>query len=518
MSMVLATQWWRRNVTSKIMTIGAAANDLHERRLKAVTAACERLDVLRGTSASASASAMSTVAVLRALASAGRLAVSADDEEAGPWTLTYTPSPAALAAVAKGSAPSWGSRLDAKQQKALRRAPGAVFHLPFADPVTGAASGGALSTFTTDWSPFTAACAVAVHPDHEALAGSEVQRRPYFSGRFVRHPLHGDLLPVWVADWVKPEFGTGAVIVNPAHSAADLEFALATGLPVRFGLGPHEPSADPASWLTPPIIKTGKVVRAGRHDGRSHEQAVDAYLSDLMEAGHADRAESFSLGRVPLAVLKADPAGDVRWSPALRARSFTESTGTGPTSSASLQGTPLLDAATEFAAEAPVIVCSTDAVATDLLWLRLLMFDLDVEHPPVLVVPVARVGSAQSVEPQWLDGALLVAGRPDETVSVKAQMGEQIGRIAKDHATAAAGSGEQETAPSQAAGQIVTALSAADFAAAFKAVGPTAKTIRRGGTIGESERVAFLTALFVLLGLPLPEGVSADALKAAFAG
>lgn len=500
-------------MTSKVLTIGAPMDDLHERRLTAVAAACERLGMLLRSSAPDRATP--AVDLLRALASAGRLAVSAEDEEAGPWTLSYAPSPAALAAVASGSTPSWGARLDAKQQKALRRAPGAVFRLPFADPGAGAASGGALRTFTTDWSPFTAACAVAIHPDHEVLAGTRVRPRPYFSGRFVRHPLHGDLLPVWVADWVKPEFGTGAVIVNPAHSVADLEFARTIGLPVRFGLGPHEPGADPASWLTPPVIKTGMALRAGRHDGLSHEQAVDAYLSDLLEAGHADRAESFSLGRVPLAVLSADPAGDVRWSPTLRARSFTEETGTVPAGSASLRETPLLVAATEFAAGAPMLVCSSEAVGTELLWLRLLMLDLDVEHSPVLVVPVARVGSAQGVEPQWLDGALLVAGRPDETVSVKAQLGEQIGRIAKDHAAVGVGSEELESTQSQAAGQVFTALSAADFAAVFKAVGPTAKTIRRGGTIGGSERAAFLAALFVLLGLPLPEGFSTEALEGA---
>ncbi|KWV34279.1 class I tRNA ligase family protein [Micromonospora rifamycinica] len=500
-------------MTSKVLTIGAPLDELHERRLRAVTAACERLGTLLRSSAPAPASP--AVGLLRALASAGRLAVSAEDEEAGPWTLAYAPSPAALAAVAGGSTSSWGARLDAKQKKALRRAPGAVFRLPFVDPVTGAASGGALSTFTTDWSPFTAACAVAVHPDHEMLAGSEVRPRPYFSGRLVRHPLHGDLLPVWVADWVKPEFGTGAVIVNPAHSVADLEFARSVGLPVRFGLGPHEPGADPASWLTPPVIKTGMTLRAGRHDGLSHEQAVDAYLSDLTEAGHAERGESFSLGRVPLAVVTADPAGEIRWSPGLRARSFTAEAGTAAAVSASLRATPLLSAATEFEA-ASILVCPADAVGADLLWLRLLMFDLNVKHAPVLVVPVARIGSAQGVEPQWLDASLLVAGRPDETVSVKPQLGEQIGRIAKDHAAMGVGGGELESAPSPVAGQIFTALSTADFAAAFKAVGPTAKTVRRGGAIGESERAAFLTALFVLLGLPLPEGFSADALEGTF--
>jgi hypothetical protein len=493
-------------MTSGVLTIGAPIDDLHQRRLAAVADACQRLAELTGTAAPAGPAP--TLALLRTLAAAGRIAVSAEDEVAGPWTLAYVPSPAALSAVAAGSAPSWGAKVDARQLKALRRVPGAVFRLPFVDPATGAAAGGAISTFTTDWSPFTAACAVVVDPDHPALAGTEVRPRPYFSGRFVRHPLHGDLLPVWVADWARPEFGTGAVIVNPAHSAADLEFARAIGLPIRFGLGAHEPGADPATWLTPPVIKTGVAIRAGRHDGLSHQEAVQAYLTELLAAGHADRTESVSLGRTTLAVLSTDPAGEIRWSPALRARSFTEEAGTAPTGSAALRDTPLLTAAAGYAAGATTVVSTADAVGADLLWLRLLLLDLGIERSPALVLPVARVGSAQGVEPGWLAGALLVAGRTDETVSVKAQLGEQIERIAKDHAAAAAGSGEPESAPSKAAAQLLTALTTADFPAAFRAVGTTAKTVRRGGAVGESEHAAFLAALAVLFGLPLPEGFS----------
>lgn len=501
-------------MTSKVLVIGTPVDDLHERRLRAVAAAGERLGALTGSPAPKPSAPV--VELLRALASAGRIAVSADNDDTGPWTLSYVPSPAALASVASGSAPSWGARVDAKQQKTLRRTRGAEFRLPFADPATGAASGGFLSTFTTDWSPFTAACAVVVHPDHEALAGTEVRPRPYFSGRFVRHPLHGDLLPVWVADWAKPEFGTGAVIVNPAHSVADLEFAHAIGLPIRFGLGEHEPGADPESWLTPPVIKTGVAVRAGRHDGLTPEETMRAYLADLVAAGHGEAAESVSLGRAPLAVLSADPAGEVRWAPALRARSLTEAADGTAAVSVSVEPTPLLTAVAEYAAGAATLVSSSEAVAADLLWLRLLTLDVEVESPPVAVLPVARVGSAQSVEPKWLDGSLLVAGRMDETVSVKAQLGEQIGRIAGDHETAAAASGEPEPTASKAAVKICAALSAADFPGAFGLAAATAKTVRRGGAIGESERNAFLAALHVLFGLPLPENFSRAALDGSF--
>jgi len=502
-------------MTGTMLTIGTPIDDLHDQRLRAVAAACERLSALTG--APSPGSLTPAVGLLKTLAAAGRIAVSAEDEQDGPWTLSYVPSPEALAAVASGTAPSWGARVDAKHQKALRRAPGAVFRLPYADPVTGAAADGFLSTFTTDWSPFTAACAVAVHPDHEALAGTTVRPRPYFSGRFVRHPLHGDLLPVWVADWVKPEFGTGAVVVNPAHSAVDLDFAREVGLPVRFGLGEHEPDARQETWLTPPIVKTGSTVRAGRHDGLPYYEAAQAYLRDLLAAGHADQAESVLLGQVPLAVLAADQAGELRWAPVLRARSLTEPTDGVATVAVSVEATPMLAVAAGYGAGGPTIVAASEAVPGALLWLRLLVLDMAVERPPAAVLAVARVGAAQGIEPRWLEGALLVAGRTDETVSVKAQLGEQVARVAGDHAAAAAAAGEPEAAAAKAATQIFAALAAADFSAAFGAAAATAKTVRRGTAVGASERDAFLVALHVLFGLPLPDGFDTGSLPGAFA-
>ncbi|MFJ9517960.1 hypothetical protein ACIRPK_06790 [Kitasatospora sp. NPDC101801] len=492
-------------MTTHVLTIGVPVDDLHERRLGAVAAAAGRLGAPPATEPSGPPA--TAVDLLRALAGTGRIAVSAADETAGPWTLSYVPSAAALSAVATGRAPSWGARVDAKQQKALRRSRGALIRLPFADPETGGPGGGALSTFTTDWSPFTAACAAVVHPDHEALAGTEVRQRPYFSGRFVHHPLHGDLLPVWVADWARPEFGTGAVIVNPAHSAADLEFARAVGLPVRFGLAEREPGADPAGWPVPPVVRSGVAVRAGsRVDGLSYEAAMQVYLDDLTAAGHAEPAESVSLGRIPLAVLTADPGGELRWAPALRARSLTEAAEGVPVV---VDAAPLLDAVAGYAAGRRTLVAASEAVAGDLLWLRLLALDLEVAHPPVAVLPVARVGSAQGVEEQWLTGALLVAGRTDETVSVKAQLGDQVARIAADHAAAAGAAGAPEEAESKHAVKLREALAAADFPAAFGTVATLAKAVRRGGAIGASERAAFLEALHVLLGLPLPEDAAA---------
>ena len=47
------------------------------------------------------------------------------------------------------------------------------------------------------------------------------------------NPVNDEPIPVWAADYVLPDYGTGAIMAVPAHDQRDLDFALAFGLPVR---------------------------------------------------------------------------------------------------------------------------------------------------------------------------------------------------------------------------------------------------------------------------------------------
>src|ERR1700680_3935129 len=64
-------------------------------------------------------------------------------------------------------------------------------------------------------------------------------------GRSVRNPVNGEEIPMFVADYVLMEYGTGAIMAVPAHDERDFEFATAFELPVRRVI------ADPAGGELP---------------------------------------------------------------------------------------------------------------------------------------------------------------------------------------------------------------------------------------------------------------------------
>ena len=73
-----------------------------------------------------------------------------------------------------------------------------------------------------------------------ALAKTAVQRQQdvvdktgVFSGLYATHPLTGELVPVWFADYVLMDYGSGAVMMVPAHDERDREFAQKFNIPVK---------------------------------------------------------------------------------------------------------------------------------------------------------------------------------------------------------------------------------------------------------------------------------------------
>ena len=113
-----------------------------------------------------------------------------------------------------------------------------------------------------------------------------------FLGRYAINPVNGERLTVWAADYVLPDYGTGAIMGVPAHDQRDLDFARKFGLPVRVVVETGLP--DPAgTWLATP--GEGTLVNSGPIDGLPKSQAIEAITEMLADRGLGRAAVSYRL-------------------------------------------------------------------------------------------------------------------------------------------------------------------------------------------------------------------------------
>ncbi len=151
-----------------------------------------------------------------------------------------------------------------------------------------------LEVFTTRPDTLFGATFVVVSPEHPLLKQlteaneqqkvedyvaaakkkSELERKEnkdksgVFTGSFVKNPMTGEEIPVWVADYVLPGYGTGAIMAVPAHDQRDFEFAKKFGLEIKQVIKAGGPAA-----LTQAYEGDGVLINSGEYDGLSIEEA-----------------------------------------------------------------------------------------------------------------------------------------------------------------------------------------------------------------------------------------------------
>jgi leucyl-tRNA synthetase len=113
-------------------------------------------------------------------------------------------------------------------------------------------------------------------------------------GRSVVNPVNGEEIPIFVADYVLMEYGTGAIMAVPAHDARDYEFAREFGLPVRRVIeGIDEEAARDDEGL--PYPGDGPMVNSGRFDGKGNREAYDEIVEWLASEGRGRAAVNYRL-------------------------------------------------------------------------------------------------------------------------------------------------------------------------------------------------------------------------------
>lgn len=139
----------------------------------------------------------------------------------------------------------------------------------------------------------------------EAAAKSEVDRTAddqektgVWTGGYAINPVNDKHIPIWIADYVLMEYGTGAIMAVPAHDQRDFEFAKKFDLPIEVVIQPSDQSLD-AATMTTAYAQDGVMVNSGPLDGipagKGEGQSVLAAVQWLEETGKGQGTVNYRL-------------------------------------------------------------------------------------------------------------------------------------------------------------------------------------------------------------------------------
>src|SRR5690554_2189437 len=106
------------------------------------------------------------------------------------------------------------------------------------------------------------------------------------------HPMTGEEIPVWVANFVLMDYGSGAVMAVPAHDQRDWEFATAYQLPIKEVIQPTSGDEDISKGA---ITTKGTTINSGEYNGLSSDDAFNAIANALEQRGIGRRQVNYRL-------------------------------------------------------------------------------------------------------------------------------------------------------------------------------------------------------------------------------
>ena len=121
------------------------------------------------------------------------------------------------------------------------------------------------------------------------------EKEGFFTGRFAVNPFSGDSVPIWIANFVLAEYGTGALMCVPAHDERDYEFAEKYGLPVKIVVQPKNAPPLRADRMNEPFTEYGTLVDSGPYTGLASEQALEKMAADAKAKGFGEAETTYRL-------------------------------------------------------------------------------------------------------------------------------------------------------------------------------------------------------------------------------
>ena len=197
----------------------------------------------------------------------------------------------------------WPERVKIMQANWIGKSHGVQIDFPVADNDT------VLSCFTTRVDTIYGATYMVLAPEHPAVekliesaknkdeiksfvkkirdenitqrSAADAKKEGIFTGRFVTNPVNNRKIPLWIANYVLMEYGTGAVMAVPAHDQRDFEFAKQYKLPIEVVIdNPKKPLSSDSMEVA--YVDSGVMVNSSPFDGISNRDAMEK-IADYME-------------------------------------------------------------------------------------------------------------------------------------------------------------------------------------------------------------------------------------------
>jgi len=198
----------------------------------------------------------------------------------------------------------WPEQVRAMQRNWIGKSRGIDIAFPLTDSVAGYANIDVYTTRPDTLMGVTYLSLAAEHPISLALATTNPElarfiaeckqqsvaeadmatmaKKGVATGLSARHPLSGELVPVWIANYVLMDYGSGAVMAVPAHDQRDWEFATQYQLPVTQVIAPVDNA--PCNLEVEAFTAKGTLVNSGKFDGLLFDEAFAAIAAQLAQS------------------------------------------------------------------------------------------------------------------------------------------------------------------------------------------------------------------------------------------
>jgi len=198
----------------------------------------------------------------------------------------------------------WPDRIIQMQRNWIGKSVGAEIHFNAADPADISHD---IAVFTTRPDTVYGATFMVLSPEHplvdvlttpehrsrvkqyqqQAMRQSEIERLSTERektgvpiGAHAVNPFSGELMPIWIADYVLASYGTGAIMAVPAHDERDFEFARKYNLPIKQVVEPLPPAIEGELWSG-----AGVLMESGPYSGLPTDEATRGIVASLEERG-----------------------------------------------------------------------------------------------------------------------------------------------------------------------------------------------------------------------------------------